>query len=123
MLLVYYKQHFHLLPNLGLFYIFETHDFPFTCRVVRTRSKVIASHFSTCDGELLLRFVLMTSVRVTGSHSFGKIVNKRHFVQRFISWISSKKARFCSSSCHLHCCSRLVLSHSTFFFGGGEKRL
>ena len=72
--------------------------FPFMCRVIRTRSEVIASHFSTCDKLLLcfvnrFLFLLMTSVHVIGSHSFGKIVNKRHFVQRFISWISSKKAR------------------------------
>ena len=33
----------------------------------------------------------MTSVHVIRSHSFGKIVNKRHFVHRFVSWILSEK--------------------------------
>ena len=33
----------------------------------------------------------MTSVRVIRSHSFGKIVNKRHFVHRFVSGILSEK--------------------------------
>ena len=33
----------------------------------------------------------MTSVCVIRSHSFGKIVNKRHFVHRIGSWILSEK--------------------------------
>ena len=33
----------------------------------------------------------MTSVLVIRSHSFGKIVNKWHFVHRFVSWILSEK--------------------------------
>ena len=33
----------------------------------------------------------MTSVHVICGHSFGKVVNKRHLVHRFVSWILSEK--------------------------------
>ena len=33
----------------------------------------------------------MTNVPDIRSHNFGKIVNKRHFVHRFVTWILSEK--------------------------------
>ena len=75
----------------------------------------------------------MTSVRVISSHSFGKTVNKRHFVQRFISWISLKKQEVNHTFLQFFLSSSLLfqIGPFTFFFflggegggGGREKRL
>ena len=63
----------------------------------------------------------MTSVHVIGSHSFGKIVNKRHFVRRYqLDFIKKSKrltTRFCSSSCRLHTFGPFTFF--LFFWGGG----
>ena len=51
----------------------------------------------------------MTSVPVICSHNFDKIINKRHFVHRFVSWILSEKQEVS------HTLLQLFLSSSLLF--------
>ena len=65
----------------------------------------------------------MTSVRVIRSHSFGKIVNKRHFVHRIVSGILSEKQEVNHTFFAVHLVSSLLFPVGPFTLGGGWMKL